>query len=134
MAIIVTNPKITINSVDLTGHIDSISIEETFADVDTTTFGQGAKTRLGGLGDHKCTLEFQQDFAVSSVEATIAPLKGLTTQIVVLPINATTTSTNPSYTFTVLVTDWKDLDAKVGEKSMASVTWPISGAVTKATS
>lgn len=132
--IILINPQIIINSVDLTGHIDQVTIEETFADVDTTVFGQSAKTRAAGLGDHKFTLEFQQDFAAASVDATISPLIGLTTSITCKPVNGATSTTNPAFTFTVLVNQWKPMDGKVGDLSKASVTWPISGAVTRALS
>ena len=131
---VITNPQITINSVDLSNHIVNVKLEETFADVDTTAFGSSSKTRVAGLGDHKVTLDFQQDFASASVEATIYPLVGTTTTVVVKPVNTTTTTTNPTYTFTVLVTDWNPLEGKIGELLMSSVTWPISGSVTKANS
>jgi hypothetical protein len=128
------NPSIVINSVDLTNRITECTIEETFADVDTTAFGALAKTRVGGLGDHKFTVTLQQDFAAAEVEATIYPLIGTTTSVTVKPLNATTSTTNPAYTFTVLVTDWKPVGGKVGELLMTNATWPISGLVTKATS
>jgi len=131
---VITNPQIVINSVDLTNHIDTIKIDEKFADVDTTAFGSTSKTRVSGLGDHSVTLSFQQDFANSSVEATIYPLIGTTTSLSVKPLNATTSTVNPAYTFTVLVTDWTPLDGKVGALLQANVTWPVSGAITKATS
>lgn len=134
MAVLVlTNPVITVNSVDLTNHVDSVAIEQTFADVDTTAFGSSAKTRVAGLGDHKVTIEFQQDWAASSVQQTISPLIGQTTTVTVKPVNATTTSTNPVYWFTALITDWKPLDGKVGDLVKISVTWPISGAVNTST-
>lgn len=131
---VLTNPQIVINSVDLTNHVDTIKIDEKFADVDTTSFGSTSKTRVSGLGDHSVTINFQQDFAVSSVEATIFPLIGTTTSITVKPLNGATSTINPAYTFTVLVTEWTPLDAKVGSLVMANLTWPISGAITKATS
>lgn len=135
MAVLVLlNPQIVVNSVDLSNRIDTVALEETFADVDTTAFGSTSKTRVAGLGDHKVTLNFQQDFAAAEVEATIYPLIGTTTSITVKPLNQTTTTTNPAYTFTVLVTDWKPVDGKVGALATSSVTWPISGGVTKATS
>ena len=46
----------------------------------------------------------------------------------------TTSTTNPSYTMNALVTDWKPLAGKIGDLEKVSVTWPISGPVTKATS
>ena len=132
---VLLNPQIVINSVDLTNRIDMVTLEETFADIDTTAFGGGgSKTRVAGLGDHKFTAEFQQDFASAEVEATIYPLVGQVTSITVKPLNAPTSSPNPAYTFSVLVVDWKPVDGKVGDLMKSSVTWPITGAVTKALS
>jgi hypothetical protein len=125
-------PQIIINSVDLTNRVDTVTLEETFADVDTTAFGSGSKTRVAGLGDHKVTLNFQQDFAAAEVESTVYPLVGTTTSVTIKPLSTTTSSTNPAYTFTVLVSDWKPVDGKVGSLLMSSITWPISGSVTKA--
>jgi hypothetical protein len=129
---VLLTPQIIINSVDLTNRIDSVTIEETFADVDTTAFGQSAKTRVAGLGDHKFSCEFQQDFAAAEVEATIYPLLGTVVSVTVKPLSTTTSTTNPAYTFNVLVDDWKPVDGKVGDLLMSSVSWPVSGAVTKA--
>ena len=131
---ILVTPQIVIGGVDLTNRIDTVTLEETFADVDTTAFGSTSKTRVAGLGDHKFSASFQQDFATSEVEQTIYPLIGTTTSVSVKPLVGSTTTTNPAYSFTVLVTDWKPVDGKVGALLMSSVTWPISGAVTKATS
>lgn len=128
------NPQIVINSVDLTNRITQVALEETFVDVDTTAFGQTAKTRIAGLGDHKFTADFEQDYALAEVEATIYPLLGLTTSITIKALNATTSSTNPAYTFTVLVDDWKPVGGKVGDLLVSSVSWPVSGGVTKAVS
>jgi hypothetical protein len=83
-------------------------------------------------------IEFQQDYAAASVEATInavgASLVGTTTAIVVKPNGATTAADNPAYSFTALVSEWTPLNGAVGELATASVTWPISGAITKAVS
>lgn len=129
---IFVTPQIIINSVDLTNRIDMATLEETYADIDTTAFGSASKTRVAGLGDHKITLEFQQDFAAAEVEATIYPLIGTTTSVTMKPLSSVTSTTNPAYTFTVLVTDWKPMDGKVGDLIKSSVSWPISGPVTKA--
>ena len=130
--LILKTPQIIINSVDLTNHIDTVKLEEKFADVDTTAFGSLAKTRGAGLGDHAVTLNFQQDFANGAVEQTIYPLVGGLASVFIKPDIGTTSTTNPSYTFSALINDWAPLDGKIGALVMASVTWPISGAVTKA--
>jgi hypothetical protein len=102
--------------------------------IETTAFGSTARTRVAGLGDNSIALEFHQDYATSNVEATIYPLLGSTTTVVVKPNGSTTAATNPSYTFTTLVSEWTPLNGAVGELATASVTWPISGEITKAVS
>lgn len=134
--IVLTDAKVTINGVNLSDHIASITINQSNDVVETTAFSStAAKTRVAGLADNSVTLEFHQDFAASSVEATIngtTSLVGTVTAIVVQPTSGSVSATNPSYSFSALVSEWQSLSASVGELSTASVTWPISGAITKA--
>jgi hypothetical protein len=131
--IVLTNAKITINSVNLSDHIASVTLSTSADVVDTTGFSStAARSRVAGLLDNSVTLEFHQDFATSNVEATVYPLIGTTTSVVVTPVDTTVSGTNPSYTFTALVAEWQPLSGAVGELATASVTWPISGAITKA--
>ena len=130
---VLTNPAITINSVDLADHIASVTLTESYAEVPTTAFGDTAITRIAGLGDHSITLSFHEDFASSEVHQTIYPLLGGTTTVTVKPVNTTTTTDNPSFSMTVLVTEWPIINGAVGDLASADVTWPISGAITKTT-
>jgi hypothetical protein len=129
--IVLTNPKILINSVDLTDRVAQISLDMSFDEVETTAFGDSARTRVAGLGDHSFSASFHQDFASGEVEATIYPLLGTTTEVKVKAVNATTTTDNPEYSFTVLLTEWAPISGAVGELLTADVTWPISGMVNK---
>lgn len=129
--LVFNNPKITINSVDLTDRIAQVSLDMSFAEVETTAFGNTAVTRVAGLGDHSFSASFHQDFATSTVEPTIYPLVGTTTTITVRPVNITTATDNPLYTFTVLVNQWAPVSGSVGDLLTADVTWPVSGAITK---
>ena len=132
--IVLTDAKVTVNGVNLSDHIASVTLSASTDVIETTAFGStAAKTRVAGLQDNSVTLEFHQDFAASNVEATIYPLLGNTTTIVVSP-TSTVSATSPSYTFTALVSEWTPLNGGVGELATASVTWSISGAITKATS
>jgi len=132
--IVLTDVKCTVNGVNLSDHISSVSLSATTDVVETSAFSStAAKTRVAGLQDNSVTIEFHQDFATSNVEATIYPLLGSTTTIVVSP-TSTVSATSPSYSFTALVSEWTPLNGGVGELATASVTWPISGAITKATS
>ena len=131
---VLTNPEIQINSVSLADHVASVTVSESYSEVATTAFGDTAVTRIAGLGDHSVSLDFHEDFSASEVHATIYPLLSGTTTLVVKPVNETTSSTNPSYTMTVLVTEWPLLNGAVGDLATASVTWPVSGSITVATS
>jgi len=132
--VVLTNPNITINSVDLTTFIAKVELDMGADEVETTAFGSTAKTRVGGLQDHSISLTFHQDWATSSVEQTIYPLFNTTTNVVIKNQSATTTTTNPTYTATVLVNDWKPVAGNVGDLVTVDVTWPVTGAITKANS
>ena len=134
MAQVITNASITIGGVDLSSIIRKVTLSSSRAELDTTTFGSTAKRRVAGLADNKVSLDFNQDFSASSVEASIYSLIGTTTTIVIKPNGTTASATNPSYTFTALVTDWTPLDVQVGDLASATISWPIDGAITKATS
>lgn len=131
--IVLTDAKVTINGVNLSDHIASVTLSTSNDVVDTTGFSSvAARTRISGLQDNSVTLEFHQDFATSNVEQTIYPLIGTNTTVVVLPTSAAVGPLNPSFTFSALVAEWQPLSGAVGELATASVTWPISGAITKA--
>ena len=74
--IVLTDAYVKLNNVDLSDHIASVEIAQSFDAVETTAFGDSGRTRTGGLEDSSITLSFHQDFASGSVDATIAPLVG----------------------------------------------------------
>ena len=132
--LVLTNASVVFGSTDLSSYISSITLNSTFDIVETTAFGNTAKTRVAGLADNSVTFEFHQDYATSAVEQTIYPLLGTAVTVVAKPVAGTTTTVNPQYTFSALVSEWTPLNGSVGELATASVNWPISGAITKATS
>jgi len=132
--LVLTNASVVFGSTDLSSYISSITLNSTFDIVETTAFGNTAKTRVAGLADNSVTFEFHQDYATSAVEQTIYPLLGTAVTVVAKPVAGTTTTVNPQYSFSTLVSEWTPLNGSVGELATASVTWPISGAITKATS
>lgn len=131
---VITNAAVTIGGVDLSQHITKVTLSATRAEIETTTFGNVAKRRVGGLADNSASFDFNNDYTgVGNVEATLYPLLGSTAQVQVWPNGTTTGTANPKYTFNVLVTEWMPLDAQVGELTTASITWPIDGTIAKAT-
>lgn len=132
--LVLTNPVVYIGGVNLSDHITSISIDETYAEVETTAFGDAAVKRVAGLIDASISLEFQQDWASASVDQTIVPLKGGTAALMAWANGSTTGTTNPKYTCNVLVNEWHPIGGAVGDLAMVSVTWPCDGTVNRATS
>lgn len=134
--LVLTNVEVTVAGVSLADHIASVTLGSTYDVLETTAFKGGnvpvaAKTRTAGLVDNSVTLEFHQDFAASSVEATIYPALGTVAAITVKPTQGAISSTNPEYQFNCVVSDWTPLNGAVGELATASVTWPITGPIVK---
>jgi len=130
--LVLTNAYVVLGaSSDISDHVASITLSSSFDIVETTAFGDTAKKRVAGLADNSLTLELHQDYATSSIESIIYPLLGTAVAFEVRPVNTTVGATNPKYTGSVLVTEWTPLNGSVGELATASITWPISGAITK---
>jgi len=132
--LVLTNPSVVIAGTDLSTSISSVTLDTKYDIIETTSFGSTAKTRVAGLADNSISIEFFQDYAAGSVEATIFPLLGTAASIVIKPVATTVSTTNPSYTVSALVSEWQPLKGGVGQLATASTTWSISGAIAKATS
>lgn len=125
--IVLTNAQVVFGTTDISQYVTSVTLTTTYDVVETTAFGNTARTRVAGLADNSIALEFNQDYASSALEATIYPTLGTAVSMTVRPV----ASTSPAYTFSALVSEWTPLAGAVGELATASVTWPISGTITK---
>jgi hypothetical protein len=136
MALFMQNSvTVTVNSVDLTDHITSVSgFNETCADLQTTAMGETNISRIGGLKDASVSLTFLNDFAASETYATLASLLGTAINVTITPASGSVTATNPKKTASCLVTELPFIDGSVGDLAEVSITWPVTGAITTATS
>ena len=125
--------KITIGTTNLSSSINSVTLDITADEVETTAFGSTYRTRIGGLKDASVSLDFMQDFAAGSVDALLFPLMGSTVAVKIAPTSGTVTATNPEYRFDALVTQYQPFAGAVGDLATLSVTWPVSGAVERGT-
>lgn len=129
-----TDYKTTINGTDFSSSLASVELSIESDDVETTAFGGTFRTRVGGLKSGNVTLEFMQDFASSSVDATIFPLLNTIATVVVIPTSSAVSATNPSYTALCLVNQYMPFASSVGDLATLSVSWPTSGTVSRGTS
>ena len=135
--IVLTDASVVINGINLSEFITSVALSTSDDVVETTGFASGgARTRVAGLADNSVTFEFNQDFATGGPEVTInavgSSLVGTNVTCVVKPTSAAVGVSNPSYTFSAVVSEWQPLSGAVGELSSISATWPVSGVITKA--
>ena len=129
-----TDFSVTVAGTDLSSSLTSVELNVEADDKDTTTFGSGYRTRVGGLKQGSVRLNFLQDFAAGSVEATLYPLLGTIATVVIKPTSGTVSATNPTYTVPVLCTQVAPISASVGDIAVQQVSWVTSGSVVKATS
>lgn len=128
-----TDYAITINGSDFSSSLNSVELAQEADDLETTAFGSTWRTRIGGLKQASLTLNFMQDFAAGSVDATLNPLLGSIATVVIKPTSSSVGTANPSYTMTALVTQYSPFASSVGDVATLSVTWPVSGSVVRAT-
>jgi hypothetical protein len=126
--------KITVGTTNLSSSINSVTLDITADEIETTAFGQTYRTRIGGLRDASVSLDFMQDFAAGSVDALLFPLMGSTVAVKIAPTSGTVSATNPQYEFVALCTQYQPYAGATGDLATLSVTWPVSGEVTRATS
>jgi hypothetical protein len=128
-----TDYVIRINGNDFSNSMNQAELTIEAEDLETTAFGQGFRTRIGGLKQASVTLQFMQDFAGGSIDATLNSLVGSIATVVLIPAGTAVSATNPSYTATCLVTQYSPMASSVGDLATFSITWPVSGTVTRAT-
>lgn len=130
---VATDYNVTINGSSFSNSLAAVTLDITSEEQETTAFGDGFRTRIGGLKDGSITLDFHQDFGSASVDATLFPLIGTQATVVIKPTSGTVSATNPAYSALALVTQYQPFASNVGELATLSVTWPTSGSVTRAT-
>ena len=121
---------ITVDGVDLSDHASSVTINTEKDDVDLTAFGDALHVHGVGLGDGSIEVDFYQDFAAASVDATLWPIynAGVAVPIIVKPTEAAVSATNPAFTMDGLLMSYSPLAGSVGEASTMSVTFQNGGA------
>jgi hypothetical protein len=133
MAVIVlTNAYISVNSVVLSDHGNNVSVNYEVDQIEVTAFGDGGHKFTGGLQNNSIEMTLNQDFATSNVEATIYPLVGTTTTVIIKPNGATTGATNPSYTISnAYLSSHTPVAGAVGELAQTTLTF-TGGTIVKA--
>lgn len=131
--LVLTDVTVSINGTALSTSVSKAELSIEADDVETTAFGgNGWRTRVGGLKAANVSLTFMQDYAAGAVDATLWPLLNTIGTVVITPAGTAVSATNPSFTFNCLINSLTE-GGQVGDLSTFDVTWPVTGAVTRAT-
>lgn len=126
--------KVTVNGVDLSTYVRSVTLNVTADELDDTAMGDTYHSRLGGLKDWSISLEFNSDFAASAVDVTLWSLLGTVVTATVKATSAANSATNPQYSGSVLISQLNQFANSVGDLATNSVTWPGAGTLSRLTS
>jgi len=131
---VITSRYVSLNGTDISSSLSGASLEITVEEVDKTSLGSaGWREVAAGLKSGSVTLNYQQDFGASAVDATLFPLIGTEGTVVIRPASGTISATNPAYTATVLISQYTPISGSVGDLATFDVTFPTVGAITRAT-
>ena len=129
------NAFISINAVDLSNRVESLTLNFGAETPEVTAMGDGTRTRVPSFIDWSIEVQFRQDFAASNVDATLFPLVGAAAfAIEVRPDAGAVSATNPKFTGNTLLTTYNPLTGGVGDVSAAPATLMGDGVLTRATS
>jgi hypothetical protein len=98
------NVGLKIATVDLSDYVTSITLTQTFDEIETTAMGATAHQFAKGLEASTLTVDFLNDWAAAKVQATLQAAYGTSVTAIVIPVKGTAVSaTNPTYTVSILV-------------------------------
>lgn len=135
MAVYLSNGVVvTLNSVALSDHVTSATINRSFDELEVTAMGDTAHKFVKGLEASTITLDFLSDTAAANVNATLQAAWGTTVALTLKQTNAATSATNPLYSTTVLVNNTTDINGAVADIATQSITFTCNSVIAISTS
>lgn len=126
---------VLIAGTDLSTYCSKIELQVEVEEKDATTFGSaGWHENLGGIKSGSLALTFKQDVAAAAIDSILWPFLGTLQTFEVRLVNTARSTSNPAYTGSCLIRQHNPISGSVGDVAEMSITWPTSGAITRATS
>ena len=130
-----TDASVVVNSVDLSDHVKSCTLNYEAEMLDDTVMGDTTRSNLAGLLNWSIDVDFLQDFASAKVDATLFALVGSASFTVILkPTSGSVSATNPSFTGSAVLESYPPMTGGVGDLETVSVTFRSAGTLARATS
>jgi hypothetical protein len=119
-----SNPVVTVNSVDLTNQCTSATVTHRFDQLESTAFGDTDRKYVKGLGNHEVTLSLYMSYAATETYASLQALVGTSTTVRVQPAGPPDAATNPGFILTgTFLAEMPVLNATMGELSTIDITF-----------
>ena len=135
MAVYMTNGVVvTLNSVVLSDHVTSATINRIFEELEITSMGDSSRKYVKGLETSTVALDFLSDTAAANVNATLQAAWGTTVPLTLKQTSAAVSATNPLYSTTVLVNNTTDINGAVGDIASQSITFTCNSPIVITTS
>jgi hypothetical protein len=133
------NVGLKIATVDLSEYVTSITLTQTFDEIETTAMGATAHQFAKGLEASTLTVDFLNDWAAAKVQATLQAAYGTSVTALIVPVRAASatviSATNPLYTVSILVNNLTPVGTGGPEDfARSSMTFTCTSAVAYATS
>ena len=134
MAVYLSNGVVlTVNAVDLSSLVSSVTINRSFDELEVTAMGDAGHKFVKGLEASSNTIDFFNDEATSKTLQTLNSVWGTSTTVTVKQTSAATSASNPLYTMSCLVNNITPINGDVASLSTQSVTWNVNGTITVTT-
>jgi hypothetical protein len=132
------NVGLKIATVDLSDYITSITLTQTFDEVETTTMGQTSHVFSKGLESSTLSVDFMNDWAASKVCATLQAAYGTSVTALIVPVKGAVTTTisatNPLYTVSILINNLTPVGSGgPGDYATSSLSFTCTSTVAYAT-
>ena len=133
MAVFLNNGvSVTFNSVDLSAYVTSVTVNQSFDELEVTAMGDSSHKFAKGLEASTITLDFLNDNATATVIPTLRAAYGTTVPVVIKQTSGAASATNPSYSTTVLVNNLQNVNGGVADISSQSITFTCNSVITVA--
>ena len=117
-------------SVNLSDHVTSITINQSFDELEVTAMGDSAHKFIKGLEASSVTLDILNDYTSAvNVTKTLQSCFGKSVVWTFKQTNAAVSATNPLYTVTLLVNNLTAINGATGDVSSQSLTFNATSTV-----
>jgi len=120
---------LTVNAVDLSSLVSSVTINRSFEELDITAMGDSGRRYVKGLEASSITIDFFNDPESAKTLATLNSTWGTSVTVTAKQTSAATSATNPLYTMSCLINNTTPINGAVGDISTQSVTWNVNGTI-----